>query len=146
MLDASAAKVSQVRVGAAASVVRTNGARLCHFAGTVEGVLPQTTPGLTKFAVKVDLPNLDGVLAAGIPVIGTLMAPPVRGVQIPVRAFRDDAHDGVMVGRGGRAQRVALRELTSDGTTAIVTNLTAGVHVVTNGALGLASGTRAALR
>ncbi len=142
-LNASSSDTFAIPVGApvAMSVAGSGGAT---YRGHVVAVLGQVTPGSTNFTVKVLVANPDGKLQSGIPVTAVATLPAVSGVGIPTTAFLDDTHSSVIVADDELVDTVAktvnVREVASDGTTSIVTGLTAGQSVVSNGQLGVTDG------
>ena len=118
------------------------------YRGSVVAVLGQVTPGSTNFTVKVLVGNADGKLQSGLPVTATATLPAVSGVGIPSTAFLDDTHTTVMAvqgrGKNASARTTHVRELGTDGTTSIVSGITAGEAVISNGQLGISDGPLAA--
>jgi len=141
VLDASSKEVFPVRPGLTVNVARSDGSRSRTAAGVVTAVLPQVQPGSTNFAIKADLANPSGAWLPGMPVVARIQLPAARGTVIPATAFLNDRHDSVMVVKEGRAEKVHVKEVASDPGLAIVTVLQPGTRVVTDGGLGLASGT-----
>jgi HlyD family secretion protein len=142
-LNASSANTFAIPVGAPATLT-VAGAGSQTYRGHVVAVLGQVTPGSTNFTVKVLVQNPDRKLQSGLPVSATVALPAVRGIGIPTAAFLDDTHTSVMVADDELvdvvAKTVRVRELSSDGTTSIVTGLKSGQDVIANGQLGLADG------
>jgi HlyD family secretion protein len=147
ILSASSAKIFQIPVGATVSVtVNGNGMR-GKFPGNVVAVLDQLTPGSTNFAIKVRVPNPQGTLRSGLTVSSVISLDPVSGVEVPVASFLDDNHVTVMtVDANDTTHVVDVTQLATDGTNAIVTGLSTGVRLVTNGQLGLSAGQKVASR
>jgi hypothetical protein len=114
------------------------------YSGDVVAVLGQVTPGSTNFTIKVLVDNPDEKLQAGLPVTATVKLPAVSGIGIPTAAFLDDTHTTVLVASDQLVDVVAktthVQELGGDGTTSIVSGLTAGQKVVANGQLGVTEG------
>jgi hypothetical protein len=111
------------------------------YAGRVVGVLGQVQPGSTNFTVKALIPNANGQLVSGLPVTGTISLAATTGIGIPTTAFLDDSHSTIfVVGTNGTAQLAKVTEVASDGTTSIVTGLSAGTMVISNGQLGITAG------
>jgi hypothetical protein len=79
-----------------------------------------------------------------LPVTAVTSLPAVTGIGIPTTAFLDDTHTTVMIGDDELvdvvAKTVNVHEIGSDGTTSIVTGLTAGQSVIANGQLGVTDG------
>jgi multidrug efflux pump subunit AcrA (membrane-fusion protein) len=139
ILSASSAKIFQVPVGASVNVT-VNGMR-GQYPGTVAAVLDQLTPGSTNFAIKVNVPNPQGKLRSGVTVSSVIQLNPVSGVEVPVTSFLDDNHTSLMtVDATSTTHVVAVTQIATDGTNAIVTGLATGVRLVTNGQLGLSDG------
>ncbi len=141
ILSASSARIFQIPVGATVSVtVNGNGMR-GKFPGNVVAVLDQLTPGSTNFAIKVRVPNPQGRLRSGLTVSSVISLDPVSGLEVPVASFLDDNHVTVMtVDASDTTHVVNVAQLATDGTNAIVTGLSTGVRLVTNGQLGLSAG------
>jgi len=142
-LNASSSDTFAIPVGAPVSMsVAGSGGRA--YAGRVVAVLGQVSPGSTNFTVKVLVANPDEQLQSGLPVTAVMSLPAVSGVGIPTTAFLDDTHTTVMVADDELvdvvAKTVTVREIGSDGTTSIVTGVSAGTNVVANGQLGVADG------
>ena len=144
-LNASSADTFAIPVGASA-VLAVSGAGGRQYSSKVYAVLGQVTPGSTDFTVQTIVANPDGRLQAGLPVSATIALPQIHGIGIPTAAFLDDSHTTIMTveddddGSGTVAHQTGVRERTSDGTTSIVTGITAGTKVVSNGQLGLTNG------
>jgi RND family efflux transporter MFP subunit len=142
-LNASSADTFSIPVGApvSMSVAGSSGAT---YRGRVVAVLGQVSPGSTNFTVKVLVANPDEKLQSGIPVTAVVTLPAVSGVGIPTTAFLDETHTSVIVADDELVDTVAktvnVHEIASDGTTSIVTGLTAGQRVVSNGQLGVTDG------
>jgi HlyD family secretion protein len=130
LLPTSTAQVVQIRPGAPATL-STNGDTQKE-SGKVVAVLDELQPGTTNFTVKVLVPNADGHLHAGMPVIGQVALPAVSGIEIPMTAFIDDTHASVYVVDNDVVKTTAVRDVKDDGTHAIVTGLTAGTAIVTD--------------
>lgn len=142
-LNASSADTFAIPVGAPVTMSVSGGGNNIY-TGKVVAVLGQVSPGSTDFTVKVVVQNPDGKLQSGLPVSGTVSLPPVTGVGIPTAAFLDDTHTTVMIAddilTDVVAKTVHVRELSSDGTTSIVTGIKSGQAVVANGQLGVTDG------
>jgi len=109
--------------------------------GNVVGVLNQIQPGSTQFQVKVLLQNRDQKLRPGMPVQGSITLPAVRGIRIPQTAFTYDNHDAVqIVEPASTVKTVKVSEIASDGTSAVVTGLKAGMRIVGNGQSSIGDG------
>lgn len=142
-LNASSSDTFAIPVGASVAL-NVSGAGAKTYAGRVVAVLGQVQPGSTNFTVKVLLRNADGKLEAGLPVTADIALPAVSGIGIPTTAFLDDTHTTVMAAdtepTGVVAKTIDVHEVSTNGTTSIVTGLKAGTDVVTNGQLGLSNG------
>ncbi len=143
VLNASSADTFAIPVGAHVTLaVAGNTAKA--YSGNVVAVLGQVTPGTTDFTVKVLVANADGRLQSGLPVTATATLPPVTGVGIPATAFLDDTHTSVMIASDELvdvvAKTVKVRELGTNGTTSVVSGISAGQSVIANGQLGLSDG------
>jgi len=142
-LNASSSDTFAIPVGAPV-VMSVAGSGGATYHGHVVAVLGQVTPGSTNFTVKVLVANPDEKLQSGIPVTAVATLPAVSGVGIPTTAFLDDTHTSVIVADDELvdtvAKTVSVHEVASDGTTSIVTGLTAGQSVVSNGQLGVTDG------
>jgi RND family efflux transporter MFP subunit len=142
-LNASSADTFAIPVGGSVSM-NVSGAGGHTYLGKVVAVLGQVSPGSTDFTVQVLLQNTDGKLQAGLPVTAQIALPNVAGIGIPTTAFLDDTHTTVMLADDELtdvvAKTVKVHEVSSDGTTSIVTGLKAGDNVVANGQLGIVDG------
>ncbi len=90
--------------------------------------------------------NADGRLRPGMAVTGAVDLPPVRGIRVPTTAFTDDNHDALMLVRDGTIKTVPVDDVADDGTTSIVTGLSAGVRVVSDGQTSVGDGEKVAIR
>ncbi|HEV3091514.1 MAG TPA: efflux RND transporter periplasmic adaptor subunit, partial [Candidatus Cybelea sp.] len=143
VLHASSEEVANIENGAAANVVVSDLSGSARFSGHVVGVLNQINPGSTDFQVKVLLANPGQRLRPGMVVQGKVAALPVRGIRVPVSAFTDDNHDALMtVQSGGAVKTVKVAELGTDGTTSVVSGITPGMRVVSNGQTSVGDGER----
>jgi HlyD family secretion protein len=114
---------------------------------TVVGVLDQVQPGSTNFVVKALLRNPKHTLKSGMVVSGRVALQPVHGIGVPVTAFLDDSRSTVMVVRSdGTVHETPVHQVGGSSQTAIVTGISAGTTVVSNGQLGLVEGQKVALR
>jgi len=139
-LNASSTDIFRIKNGAPVQL-RAGGDQSGHaYAGKVVAVLGQVQPGSTNFTVKALVQNPGDVLQAGVPVTGTIGLPSTAGVGIPTTSFLDDTRSTVMVAQKGIAKLTHVREVASDGTTSIVTGLSSGSHVISDGQLGLVDG------
>lgn len=142
VLNATSSQLAGIRAGTAARITAPRSA--LHGSGVVEAVLGQPNPGGTTFTVKVLVPNPDGALRSGMPVIGIVRLAPIAGTAIPTAAFVDPSHTRVAVSRGGLARVVPVRELSAANGEAVVTGIAAGERVVTNGESVVGDGQRIA--
>lgn len=139
-LNASSSNVFEITRGAPVNVA-VAGITGAAYQGHVSAVLGQVQPGSTNFTVEVIVPNQGNRLQSGMAVTGTITLPTVTGIGIPTAAFLDDSHTTVMVvASDGTAKQQNVKELGSNGTTSIVSGLSQGTQVVSNGQLGIASG------
>ncbi|HEY1977387.1 MAG TPA: efflux RND transporter periplasmic adaptor subunit [Candidatus Baltobacteraceae bacterium] len=142
VLRASSSQVTGIAVGAPA-VVSVAGAQDVRVPGKVAGVLNQIVPGSTDFIVKVLLPNTNSRLRSGMAVSGIVAKPSLHGVRIPVTAFIDDNHDSLLTVDGqGIVKTATVREVGNDGTTSVITGVTPGTRVVSNGQSSVGDGER----
>ena len=139
-LNASSADVFRIRNGAPVQLRAGGDQSGRTYNGSVVAVLGQVEPGSTNFTVKVLVSNPQDVLQAGVPVTGTIDLPTTAGIGIPATSFLDDTRSSVMIAQKGVAKLTQVREVASDGTTAIVTGLPAGATVISDGQLGLTDG------
>jgi len=141
-LNASSADTFAIPTGAKAVLSVSGAGRI--YQSTVNAVLGQVTPGSTDFTVQAIVENPDNRLQAGLPVSATIYLPKVTGIAIPTTAFLDDSHTSIMTveddGEGNVTHQTTVRERTSDGTSSIVTGISAGTKVISNGQLGLTDG------
>jgi multidrug efflux pump subunit AcrA (membrane-fusion protein) len=139
-LNASSSNVFEIGRGAPVNIA-VAGITGAAYAGHVSAVLGQVQPGSTNFTVEVIVPNPGDRLQSGMAVTGTITLPTVNGIGIPTAAFLDDSHTTVMVVTSdGTAKQQSVKELGSNGTTSIVTGITKGTQVISNGQLGIAAG------
>jgi HlyD family secretion protein len=141
VLHASSEQISGIQAGASANLTaaQTNGSQ--RFTGRVVGVLNEINPGSTDFQVKVQLANEEHRLRPGMVVQGQIETFPLRGVRVPTTAFTDDNHDALMtVQPGSSIKTVKVAEVGSDGTTSVVTGITAGTRVVSDGQTSVGDG------
>lgn len=127
--------------GAVARVLGDDGGS--RFRGRVSAVLDQVAPGSTNFAIKVELPNPEHRLHAGLPVSADVTLPSVHGVALPLRAFTNDLRTEVLVLQNGVVHTAHVTEKADDGTTAIVAGLDPGANVIFDGTTNVAAGDRA---
>ncbi len=139
-LNASSQDVFRIRPGAVVDVA-VAGVEGVLYRGTVSAVLGQVQPGSTNFTVEAILQNPGLRLKSGMAVTGTVDLPARSGIGIPTTSFLDDSHDTVMTVDSDNTTKVTnVKELGSDGKTSVVTGITQGTHVVSNGQLGLTGG------
>jgi hypothetical protein len=140
-LNASSNQVFQITRGSPVTVSVAGIPNADPYYGRVSAVLGQVSPGSTNFTVECIIPSPDLKLQSGMAVTGTIDLPSVSGVGIPAAAFLDDSHSTVMtVTAQGTAKTIDVRELGSDGKTSIVTGVTNGEKIISNGQLGLTDG------
>jgi multidrug efflux pump subunit AcrA (membrane-fusion protein) len=141
VLHASSEQVARIQNGSTATVTAPDLGAARGFSGHVVGVLNQINPGSTDFQVKVLLENPQQRLRPGMVVQGTVATLPVRGVRVPTTAFTDDNHDALMtVQPDGSVKTVKVAESGTDGTTSVVTGVSAGTRVVSNGQTSVGDG------
>jgi multidrug efflux pump subunit AcrA (membrane-fusion protein) len=139
-LNASSDQVFRIQKGATV-LLSVSGVGGTTYRGTVSSVLGQVQPGSTNFTVEAIFRNPGERLKSGMGVTGTISLPPIKGIGIPATAFLDDSHDSIMiVGSNGAAKQQQVRELGSDGKTSIVSGISAGTRVISNGQLGISAG------
>ena len=140
-LNASSSNVFTIPRGAPVTLAVSGVPNAATYQGRVSAVLGQVTPGSTNFTVEVIAPNPGDKLQSGMSVTGTIALQPVSGTGIPTAAFLDDSHTSIMVvDANGDAKQQSVKELGSDGKTSIVTGITNGTELVSNGQLGIAAG------
>lgn len=141
-LNASSNDIFAIPKGA--QITATVGGTTEVYRGTVNAVLGQVAPGSTNFTVQAIVRNPDFSLQAGMAATAQVQLPAVSGVGVPVSTFTDDTHQAVMRVEENDGKRIAHRavvaERSSDGKTSIVSGLSAGTKVVTNGQLGITDG------
>jgi len=146
ILHASGTQVANVAVGSSAKIVASD-LGPSGLTGRVVGVLNEVNPGSTDFQVKVLMPNRLQKLRPGMAIEGNVALPAVSGVKIPQTAFLDDNHSSVMiVGDDSTIKTVKVQETGNDGTTAVVTGLTAGTRIVSDGQTSVGDGQKVAVR
>jgi multidrug efflux pump subunit AcrA (membrane-fusion protein) len=147
ILHGSGSQIAEIPQGAKASITATDIPHDAPYSGTVVGVLNQINPGSTDFQVKVVLANPLRKLRPGMAITGSVVLPPVGGIEVPETAFTDDNHDEIItVASDGTVASVQVSEVSTDGKTAIVTGIKAGVRVVSNGQLSLGDGEKVSYR
>ncbi len=141
VFHASSEQIARIENNAIAGVTAPYTAGNVRFTGRVVGVLNEINPGSTDFQVKVQLQNPLQRLRPGMVVQGNIATTPVRGVRVPATAFTDDNHDALMMVRADNSVRtVQVSELGSDGVTSVVTGITSGARVVSNGQSSVGDG------
>jgi multidrug efflux system membrane fusion protein len=144
ILRGSGSQIADLVEGAPSTIVSTD-LHDRHVTGTVAGILNEINPGSTDFVVKVVLKNPGGELRPGMAVQGRIALPSVHGTQIPETAFTDDGHRSVMiVGSDGTVKTQNVSENGDDGKVAIVTGLSNGTRVITDGQSGVGNGEKVA--
>lgn len=147
VLHASSEQVGSVQNGTAATITVEDLNGNARFTGRVAGILNEINPGSTDFQVKVLLSNTGQRLRPGMVVQGKVAARPVSGVRVPVTAFTDDNHDAVMtVQSAGDVKTVKVAELGTDGTTSVISGISPGTRVVSNGQASIGDGERVSFR
>jgi HlyD family secretion protein len=142
ILHASADQVARISNGAPASIT-VAGPESARVNGHVAGVLNQIVPGSTDFEVKVLLENPEFKLRSGMPVSALIALPSLAGVRVPETAFIDDNHDSILtVDPSGIAKTTKVAEVGSDGTTSVISGISAGTRVVSNGQVSVGDGER----
>jgi HlyD family secretion protein len=141
VLHASSEQVARIVSGVSATITAPDVVGVQRFGGRVVGVLNEINPGSTDFQVKVQLANPLRRLRPGMVVQGTIATTPIRGVRVPATAFTDDNHDAMMtVQTDGSVKTVQVAEVGNDGTTSVVTGVTQGTRIVTNGQSSVGDG------
>jgi HlyD family secretion protein len=144
-LNASSSNVFVITRGSPVSLAVAGVPNAAAYTGRVSAVLGQVQPGSTNFTVEVIVANPGDRLQSGMAVTGTITLPAVSGIGVPATAFLDDSHTTLMtVGPDDTAKQQTVRELGSDGKTAVVTGLAAGTRVIVNGQLGITAGQKIA--
>jgi RND family efflux transporter MFP subunit len=139
VLNGAASQIVGIANGATVNVASANLPGK-QFTGKVEGVLNAINPGSTNFVVKVILPNTSGTLRPGMAVSGIAALPSASGVRIPATAFLDTTNSTVQTVTNDVVHTVKVTMLAQDQQNAIVSGLSPGAAVVTNGQLGLSDG------
>jgi HlyD family secretion protein len=140
VLHASSSQVAHIQTGAPATVSVAGGSGL-QVSGRVTGVLNPVVPGSTDFIVKILLANAGGRLHAGMVVTGRVRLPVLRGVRVPETAFIDDNHDSLLTVSGdGFVHTASVHEIGGDGVTSVVSGISPGTRVVSNGQISVGSG------
>jgi multidrug efflux pump subunit AcrA (membrane-fusion protein) len=145
ILRGSSDQIAGIESGVPATITATG---IAHkMVGTVVGVLNEIQPGSTQFQVKVVVQNPTGALRPGMPIQGSVALPPARGVKVPVTAFTDDNHDALQIVQSdSTVKTVQVTEIASDGTTAVVSGLSGGMRVVSNGQSSVGDGEKVSLQ
>jgi multidrug efflux pump subunit AcrA (membrane-fusion protein) len=141
VLRGSTDQIAGIHPGTTATIQTDGVAGSKKFRGTVIGVLNEIQPGSTQFQVKVLLENPGELLRPGMAISGSVALPQARGVLIPTTAFTDDNHDHVQIVQSDdTVKTVAVSEVASDSTRSVVTGLSAGTRVVSNGQSSVGDG------
>jgi multidrug efflux pump subunit AcrA (membrane-fusion protein) len=112
-----------------------------EYTGRVVGILNQIVPGSTDFTVKILLQNPERRLRPGMSVEAAVSLPAMRGVLIPETAFTDENHTTILtVDKRHTVHVVNVNEIGDNGVTAVVSGLTSGTRVVSNGLSSVGSG------
>jgi HlyD family secretion protein len=145
VLQGSGSQVAQIANGAKTTITSSD----LHgkkFTGPVVGVLNAIVPGSTNFQVKVELRNDGGRLRPGMAVLGHVVLPPVRGIQVPVTAFTSPNRDRVLtVDDQGTVHSATVTEVADDGAVAVVEGVPAGTRVVNDGTTSIGDGEKVAI-
>ena len=145
VFQASGAQIANVQNGAPVRISAVD-EPLQSYEGKIVAVLGQITPGSTNFVVKAEFRNPKYRLRSGMVLSGEIQETSMSGIGIPATAFLDDAHTSVLtVSSSGVVQTAKVKQLRTNEQTAIVSGLSAGTRVVTNGQLGLNPGTQVAV-
>jgi HlyD family secretion protein len=146
ILRGSGSQIARITPGARVHFIASDAGAMQR-TGTVIGVLNQIVPGSTDFQVKVLLSNPGGRLRPGMAIEGNVGLPAIGGVTVPTTAFTDDTHTSVMtVDPDGTVHTAHVTEIGGDDTNSIVSGLSAGVRVITNGQSGVGDGQKVAVR
>ena len=146
VLHGSGAQIANVAMNADAAITASD-ARKGALTGRVVGVLNQINPGSTDFQVKILVPNASGILRPGMAVEADVALTALHGVVIPTSAFTDDTQSSVMVvGDDNTVKSVRVSSNGSAGNESLVSGLSAGARVLTNGQSGVAAGQKVAAR
>lgn len=145
IVHGSGAQVASIAKGSPATVTLSDLNE--RVSGTVVGVLNQIVPGSTDFMVKVLLQNSQHRIRPGMAVQASVDLPALQGVRVPLTAFTDENHTQLMtVGTGNVVQVRQVNDIGDDGVTAVVTGLTPGTRVVTNGMASVGNGEKVSLQ
>lgn len=146
VLHGSGMQIAEIAEGASASI-NVGDLRGRSFEGKVLAVLNQIVPGSTNFEVKVRLPNPQRVLRPGMAVEGRVRLPTRYGVRVPLTAFTDDTHTGVLtVDDEGVVRSASVAEIGDDARNAVVSGVEPGTRVIADGQSGASSGEHVAVR
>ena len=147
VLHGSGQQIAQIFPNATASLVVSDLHGPQRLIGHVVGVLNAIAPGSTDFQVKILVANPKRRLRPGMAVQGLIALPAMRGVRVPQTAFTDDNHDAILsIEPDGTVKTVKVSELGNDGTTSIVSGLTAGTRIVQNGQTSVGDGEKVSFR
>lgn len=144
ILTASSTQVYAIGVGDAVRL-EIAGLRGTIFHGSVVAVLDAATPGSTNFTIKVAMPNGDHTLRPGTPVQAAVALRPLHGVVVPSSAFVTDARTSVIAVRDGVARVVRVSEVGTDGANSVVSGLSSGTRVASDGGAGVTDGEHVAV-
>jgi multidrug efflux pump subunit AcrA (membrane-fusion protein) len=139
VLNGAASQIVGLRPGSTATISSSTLPGK-QFTGRIDGILNALNPGSTNFVVKVLLANTAGTLRPGMAVSGSARLPTSTGLRIPDTAFLDTTNATVQVVNGGLVQTAKVTLVADDGTNAIVTGISPGAAVVSNGQSGLTDG------
>jgi len=146
ILHASGSQVANVSFGSTAKIVSSD-LGSSGLVGRVAGVLNQVNPGSTDFQIKVLLQNPNDKLRPGMAIEGNVALPPLNGVKVPATAFLDDNRNTIMiVGDDSAVKTMQVRYVGDDGKSAIVTGISPGARVISDGQTGVGDGEKVAVR
>ena len=146
VLQGSGAQIAQIPQGATATIsVSDLQGKTVH--GPVIGILNQIVPGSTNFQVKVQLNNPGSKLRPGMAVLGHVTLARVQGVKVPTTAFTDPNRDRLLtVDDQGIVHTAQVKEIADNGMLSIVSGISAGTRVVTDGQTSIGDGEKVAVK
>jgi multidrug efflux pump subunit AcrA (membrane-fusion protein) len=146
VLHGSGSQVAEIAPGAQATIAGSSTGSDPELTGKVVGVLNQIVPGSTDFEVKVLMNNSNGSLRPGMAVQGQVALPVVRGVGIPTTAFTDDNHDTIdIVTPGDTVKTIHVVEIAGSGSTSIVSGVSSGTRIVSDGQSSVGDGEKVSI-
>ncbi len=141
ILRGSTDQIAGIHNGTVATIQTAGVAGNHKFSGTVVGVLNEIQPGSTQFQVKVLLQNPGEILRPGTAVTGSVALPSARGVIVPTTAFTDDNHDAVQIVQADNTVKtLTVTEVASDSKNSVVTGVSPGARVISNGQSSVGDG------